>query len=49
MIARPVSRSWDMVDLRYDLINFSFEKLLSAWATVTGSVSAILRAVQKLG
>ncbi len=49
MIARPVSRSWDMVDLRYDLINFSFEKLLSAWDTVTGRVSAILRAVQKLG
>ena len=29
------SDPWDMVDLRYDLISFSLEKLLSAGATVT--------------
>ncbi|GBM30041.1 hypothetical protein AVEN_115556-1, partial [Araneus ventricosus] len=33
MVAKPTSRSWDMVDRRYVLISFSLEKLLSEAAT----------------
>ena len=33
---------YDIVDRRYDLINFNFEKFLSAEATVTGIVNSIL-------
>ena len=41
-IAYPFNLSCDIVDRRYDLINFNFEKLLSAEATVTGIVNNIL-------
>lgn len=35
-IFNPFNLSYDIVDLKKDFINFSFEKLLSAEATVTG-------------
>ena len=41
-IANPFNLSCDIVDRRYDLINFNFEKLLSAKAIVTGIVNSIL-------
>ena len=41
-IVNPFNLSCDIVDRRYDLINFYFEKLLSAEATVTGIVNSIL-------
>ena len=41
-IVNPLNLSWDIVDLRYDFINFNFEKLLSAEAIVKGIVSKIL-------
>jgi hypothetical protein len=41
-IARPQNLSRDMVDLKEFLFNFSLDKLLSAIATVTGTVSNIL-------
>ena len=47
--AKLFKRSWWITDLRYVLINLSLEKLLSPEATVTGIVSNILRAVNKLG
>ena len=42
-ITNPLNLSWDIVDLRYDFINFNFEKFLSAKATVTGIVNKICR------
>ena len=42
IIANPFNLSCDIADRRYDLINFNFEKLLSAEATVTGIVNSIL-------
>ena len=41
-IVNQFNLSCDIVDRRYDLINFNFEKLLSAEATVTGIVNSIL-------
>jgi hypothetical protein len=41
-MANPFNLSCDIVDLRYDFINFNFEKLLYAEATVTGIVNKIL-------
>ena len=41
-IANPLNLSWDIADLRYDFINFNFEKLISTKATVTGIISKIL-------
>ena len=41
--------SCDMVDLKYDFINFNFEKLLSAEATVTGIVNNILKTIHAFG
>ena len=41
-ITNPFNLSCDIVDRRYDLINFNFEKLLSAETTVTGIVTSIL-------
>ena len=41
-IANPLNLSWDIVDLRYDFINFNFEKLISTEATIIGIVSKIL-------
>ena len=34
-IVNPFNLSWDIVDLRYDFINFNFKKCLSAKAIVT--------------
>ena len=39
----------DIVDLKYDFINFNFEKLFSAEATITGIVSNILKAIHTFG
>ena len=33
-ITNPLNLSWDIVDLRYDFIDFNFEKLLSAYFLV---------------
>ena len=41
-IANPFNLSCDIVDRRYDLINFNFEKLLSVEATVNGIVNSIM-------
>jgi hypothetical protein len=40
-IAKPFSLSCDIVDLNYFFSSFSFEKLLSADATVAGTVNRI--------
>jgi hypothetical protein len=48
-IARPQNLSWDMVDLKLFLINFSLEKLLSALATVAGTVNNILYTIAVFG
>ena len=37
-----------MIDLKYDLINFNFEKLLSAVATIIDNVNSILYAMYSL-
>ena len=37
--------SSDIIDLKYDFINFNFEKLLSTNATVIGIVSNILKII----
>jgi hypothetical protein len=41
-MANPFNLSCDIVDLKYDFINFNFEKLLSTEATVAGIVNKIL-------
>lgn len=48
-VAKDDSLSWAMDDLKYVLISFKREKLLSALATVTGIVSKILYAMNALG
>lgn len=47
--ARPLRRSCTIVESKYVLMSFSFEKLRSAEATVTGRVNATLRATQRFG
>ena len=47
--ANPFSLSCDIVDRKYDFNNLSFEKLLSADATVTEIVSNTLYAIIALG
>ncbi|KAH1164758.1 hypothetical protein KIL84_004993 [Mauremys mutica] len=49
MIAKLFNRSSCIVDRRYVLIRFSFEKLLSPEATVTGIVRKIRIAINKFG
>ena len=44
-MTNPLNLSYDIVDLKYDFINFNFEKLLPTNATVTGIVSNILRTI----
>ena len=44
-IVNPLNLSWGIVDLKYNFINFNFEKLLYAEVTVTGIVSKILQAM----
>jgi hypothetical protein len=41
-MGNPFNLSCDIVDLRYDFINFNFEKLIYAKATVTCIVNKIL-------
>jgi hypothetical protein len=41
-MTNPFNLSCDIIDLRYDFINFNFEKLLSVEVTVTGIVNKIL-------
>ncbi|GBN12393.1 hypothetical protein AVEN_48597-1, partial [Araneus ventricosus] len=49
MVAKPTSRSWDMMHCRYVLISFSLEKLLSPAATVTRKIRKILKATERFG
>ena len=44
-MANPLNLSCDIVDLKQNFINFNFEKLIYAEATVTGIVSNILKAI----
>jgi hypothetical protein len=48
-LASPDYLSCSMLFLRYVLINFSLEKLLSAVATVTGNVKNSRKAVIRAG
>ena len=48
-MASPVRRSCAIDDHRYVFISLSFEKLLSANATVTGRIQAIHRDIQRFG
>ena len=48
-LARLFKRSWLMVDLRWFVMSLSLLKLLSADATVAGSVRNILKLIQRLG
>ena len=48
-MTNPLNLSRDIVDLKYDFINFNFEKLLFADATVTCIVSNILKAIHAFG
>lgn len=41
-IANPFNFSGDMVDRKYDLVSFNFEKLLLAEAIVIGTVKSTL-------
>ena len=41
--------SCDIVDRKYDVYNFNFEKLLSTNTTVTGIVNNILNAIDGFG
>ena len=41
--------SCDIVDLKYNFINFNFENFLSVEATVTGIVSNILKVIHAFG
>lgn len=49
IIAIPLRRSWHLEDLRKVFMSLSLEKLLSAVATVTGRVQAILSTTQRFG
>ncbi|GBM37286.1 hypothetical protein AVEN_266388-2-1, partial [Araneus ventricosus] len=49
MVAKPTSRSWDMMDCRHVLITFSLEKHLSPAATVARKVGKILKATERFG
>jgi len=42
--AKELSFDWDIVDRKNVLINFSYEKLRSALATVTGKVRKVRKA-----
>ena len=48
-MTNPLNLSCNIVDLRYDFINFNFEKLLSAEATVTSIVNNILKTIHAFG
>jgi len=48
-IAKLLSRSCPIDDLKYVLISFSFDKLRSPLATVMGMGSRVLRAMLKFG
>ncbi|GBN28302.1 hypothetical protein AVEN_81410-1 [Araneus ventricosus] len=49
IVAKPTSRSWDMMHCRYVLKSFSLEKFLSPAATVTRKIRKILKATEKFG
>ena len=44
-MTNPLNLSRDIVDLKYDFINFNFEKILFAEVIVTSIVSNILKAI----
>ena len=48
-MANPFNLSCDIVDLKYNFINFNFKKLLFADAIVRGIVSNILKVIHAFG